>query len=212
MNSNQIPYFNLNPNNNQNVSNPVSPLLKKLQNSSKKEMSDDEKQRIEQQIQGKLKHGKKLTSKELSYLRQYNPQLYTKAKRIMNMAEAFEHRLEAAHSKEEVNNIITSTISGIPDNDPDKEYLVAAFMEVEKDFKKSDAYQKLPAKNVTESKSKVHKNTSVKSVNSTHSDYTDLFINTDYSNDSYLSDNENLLNWSPLQEIIDSMPSLEIKG
>ena len=40
--------------------------------------------------------------------------------------------------------MITSAIAGVSDKDPDKEYLLAAYNEVSKNFHKSPAYQRLP--------------------------------------------------------------------
>ena len=38
----------------------------------------------------------------------------------------------------------SSAIAGVSDKDPDKEYLLAAYNEVSKNFHKSPAYQRLP--------------------------------------------------------------------
>ena len=92
----------------------------------------------------KLKSGKKLSAKELDFLRRTDPILYAHALRVQRMAEALKQQLSHAKSKQEANDMITSAIAGVSDKDPDKEYLLAAYNEVSKNFHKSPAYQRLP--------------------------------------------------------------------
>lgn len=77
-------------------------------------------------IMGKLKSGKKLSAKELDFLRRTDPILYAHALRVQRMAEALKQQLSHAKSKQEANDMITSAIAGVSDKDPDKEYLLAA--------------------------------------------------------------------------------------
>ena len=105
---------------------------------------EEKKQEMLSRIMGKLKSGKKLSAKELDFLRRTDPILYAHALRVQRMAEALKQQLSHAKSKQEANDMITSAIAGVSDKDPDKEYLLAAYNEVSKNFHKSPAYQRLP--------------------------------------------------------------------
>ena len=90
---------------NQSISQQLANTVRKLQeeaNNSNKQ--SDEK--MEARIQAKIKSGKKLTSKEETYLKEHNPELYMQYLRIRKMAQCLEDRLKHAKSKEEVNDII----------------------------------------------------------------------------------------------------------
>jgi hypothetical protein len=106
------------------------------------------------------------------------------------MNDCMENRLKHARSKEEANEIITSTISSVSDKDPYKQYMVAALNETAKDFRNSKAYAKLPT-----TKDDAKKRNSSRQT----------FDGQDFSNDD--SDDSDLMSWSPLQEIIDALPT-----
>lgn len=95
---------------------------------------EEKKQEMLSRIMGKLKSGKKLSAKELDFLRRTDPILYAHALRVQRMAEALKQQLSHAKSKQEANDMITSAIAGVSDKDPDKEYLLAAYNEVSKIF------------------------------------------------------------------------------
>lgn len=154
------------------------------------EMSDEEKQKMEAIIQSKLKRGKKLTAEEMEYLRKYNPMLYLRALRIQKMAEAVEARLKNAKSKEEVTQIAAQSIAGISDKDPDKECIVAAINEVVNKFKNSDEYKRLPNTNEEARQRKNKSGIKVKDINEN-----------DKENEEFDVDA-----WSPIQEIVNSLP------
>jgi hypothetical protein len=152
-------------------------------------MSDKNKEKMNARIYAKLKSGKKLTSKEEQYLQSTNPQMYVQYQRIRTMDECMENRLKHARSKEEANEIITSTISSVSDKDPYKQYMVAALNETAKDFRNSKAYAKLPNTKDDAKKQNSSRQTS---------------DGQDFSDDS---DDSDLMSWSPLQEIIDALPT-----
>ena len=106
--------------------------------------TEDKKQQKLQHIVNKLKHGKKLTAQEMEFLRMNYPDEYQHALRIQEMAEMLENQLKHAKSKQEANGYIAAAVSGISDDDPDKECLVAAFNEISKEFHHSSAYHRLP--------------------------------------------------------------------
>ena len=144
---------------------------------------EEKKQEMLSRIMGKLKSGKKLSAKELDFLRRTDPILYAHALRVQRMAEALKQQLSHAKSKQEANDMITSAIAGVSDKDPDKEYLLAA------------AYQRLP--NTPEDAKKRKTNNP----------------NAHFSDDEDTNDDtDDLLSWTPLQEIIDAAPTLECQG
>lgn len=165
-------------------------LLACIKNNGTPQMSEEAKAKKMAKILAKLKAGKKLSSEELEFLRQNDPAMYARAVRIQKMAEAVEEQLKHAKSKEEANKIVSSAISGIAKDDPDKEYIVAAINRVAKEFRKSGAYSRLPDtdKDAKERKDKKSGNKLCK----------------DDQNDE--KSREDFSDWSPLQEVLDSMP------
>lgn len=105
---------------------------------------EDTREKYEARIRAKLKAGKRLNAKELQYLKEYNPVLYTHAIRIENKRRNVEQQLRNAASKEEVEEIRFRAMSSISDKDPVKEYMRAAVQEAVEEFKESDEYKSLP--------------------------------------------------------------------
>ena len=171
----------------------ASKIREQVRESSNDKSQNDEK--MMRKIMAKLKSGKKLTTKEENYLKQHNPELYLQYLRIRRMAEALESRLKNADSKEEVNDIIMESLSAISDKDPYKEYIIAALDEVAKEFKNSDGYEALPATSEEASK---------KAGSSGKSEGKN-----DSSDDKNSEDDFDPMSWSPLQEIVDSMPTID---
>lgn len=108
------------------------------------ENEEEVRQKLEARIYAKLEEGKPLTQKEMQYLRQYNPALYMQAVRVEQKRKALENQLEYAKSKEEVQKISTSALASVREDDPAKQYVVAAIQETVKEFKESAQYKKLP--------------------------------------------------------------------
>lgn len=108
------------------------------------EETEAAKRKLEAKIMRKLESGKKLTTKELNFLRKNNPALYAKAMRVKIKREALEHRLENAKSKEEVMDIYGEAMASISKDDSAKKYLVAAVTDAVKEFKETRYYKNLP--------------------------------------------------------------------
>ena len=155
-------------------------------------MSDEDRAKMDAQIMAKLKSGKKLSQKEMDYLRKTNPIMYAHAMRVQRMAEAIEEQLKHARSKEEANRIITSAMAGISKNDPDREFIFAAVNRIDTEFHKSGAYEKLPD-TIEEAQKK----------NSEESG--DVFSDAEDEEDN--NGGFDLKNWSPLTEVYDSLPT-----
>ena len=115
--------------------------------------------------------------------------MYAHALRVQRMAEAAEEQLKHAKSKEEADQIISSALSGISKNDPDREFIFAAVNRVSTEFHKSGAYDKLP--NTAEEGDKKNKESG------------DVFSDAEDEEDNGFD----LKNWSPLTEVYDSMPT-----
>lgn len=107
-------------------------------------MTEEEKQSYLSKIQAKLKSGKKLTGEEMRFLQAENPALYQQAARVQSMRESLEVRLKHSTSKQNATTIYSDALSMIPEGDPMKEYIVAAYDDTMKEFKKTDEYQSLP--------------------------------------------------------------------
>lgn len=155
------------------------------------EMTDDEKKAMEARIESKLKRGKKLSAKEMEYLRKYNPMMYLRALRIQKAAEAVKEQLKQAKSKEQVTNIVSQSLAGISDKDPDKEYMVAAINEVAEEFKKTSAYARLPDTDADAAKRKI---------STAKKPFED-------SEDDGENEEDDLMSWTPLSEVIESLPT-----
>lgn len=188
------------PASNQSISQQLINTIRKLQeeaNNSNKQ--SDEK--MEARIQAKIKSGKKLTSKEETYLKEHNPELYMQYLRIRKMAQYLEDRLKHAKSKEEVNDIIFQTFNSISDKDEYKEAIINALNEVVKDFQHSDAFQKLPATNEE----------ALNHNNSKNPNSNDEGNNTDDRIEPS-EDDFDPMTWSPLQDVINAMPTFDMSS
>ena len=108
------------------------------------ENEEDAKQKLEARIYAKLQSGKKLSAKEMQYLRQNNPVLYMQAVRVEQKRQSLKNQLENAKSKEEVQKISSSALASVRKDDPAKQYVVAAIQETVKEFKESEKYKSLP--------------------------------------------------------------------
>ena len=152
-------------------------------------MSEAERAAMDDKIMAKLAAGKKLSQKELDYLRRTNPIMYAHAMRIQRIAMAVEEQLKHAKSKEEADRIISCALGGISKNDPDREYIFAAVNRIVAEFHKSGAYNKLPstAKDGKENGGRANG---------------EACVDAEDTDDAL-----DLINWSPLKEVYDNMPA-----
>lgn len=107
-------------------------------------MSEEEVKAYEAKIVSKLERGKKLTAKEMDFLRTHNPELYRSALRVKLRKEQLVHQLKNCRSKSEAADIARRAVAGISPEDPDKEFMVAGLGETIRQFRKSSAYARLP--------------------------------------------------------------------
>ncbi len=107
-------------------------------------MTEEEKETYLARIQAKLKNGKKLTPEEMRFLQAEHPDLYMQAARVQAMRDGLESRLKVCHSKQEAQTMYANALDSVSDEDPMKEYIVAAYQDVMKEFEKSEEYKDLP--------------------------------------------------------------------
>ena len=188
--------------NGKSISKNLTDVVRKLQEESSPSGKQDDSKMMEK-IQAKIKRGKKLTSKEETYLKEHNPELYQQYLRIRRMAEALEHRLENAQSKEEVNDIIFQSINSVSDKDPYKAAIVAAMDEVIKEFKKSDGYKNLPSSDeeIEEGRRARAKKAKEKSEDE------DGVFSLEVEEEEF-----DAMSWTPLQEVIDALPTFNMQS
>lgn len=116
-----------------------------MDDSAKEERNSYELNRIK----GKLYSGKKLTAKELIYLRDNAPELYLLAMKLKREREAFESKLRNAKSKEEVQDMYITKVGGINldgRGTSDNSARINAIQDAFQEFKESELYKKLPDK------------------------------------------------------------------
>ena len=107
-------------------------------------MTEEEKESYFNKIMSKLKTGKKLSAEEMRFLQAEHPEMYQQAARVQAMRDGMETRLKTATSKQNAQEIFADSLSHVADDDPMKEYIVAAYQDAMKNFEKSDEYKELP--------------------------------------------------------------------
>jgi hypothetical protein len=169
-------------------------LMEKINNDSDS-MSEEDKEKMRARIEAKLKSGKKLSPKEVKFLKETDPQMYMQYQRIRAMADNMASQLKHAKTKQQANDIITTSMSGVSDKDPCKEYILAAMNEVAKEFKKSPDYNRLPDNDSDLDKKK--KTPANRNFEEEAEEQEDDF---------------DPMSWTPLQDIIDSMPTFHVSA
>lgn len=170
----------------------LTQYVKGLTETFKQNMSEEDQKKMDAKIQAKLEAGKQLTSEEMEYLSRTNPVLYQKALRIQKLVQMLEEQLKHAKSKEEADQYIMGTISGISDKDPDKKYIMAAVDRLATEFHRSATYNRLP--------------NTVKEASQTKNAKEAGEFRKDDSDDAE-ENGINLKSWTPLQEVIDNLPT-----
>lgn len=87
----------------------IDEWLKKQQENAAKSQTTDSK--MANQIDLKLRSGKKLTSEELEYLKNHDPQKYQKAREIEMERQAYEQDLKRCNTKEDVQRLKMSKVA-----------------------------------------------------------------------------------------------------
>lgn len=108
-------------------------------------MTEEEKQDFLAEMKRKIKNGEKLTADEMQYLRVNDPLEYARMAKVQMQREMLKKQLENCKSKEEAQELYVDAMSRISDDDPTKVETMAAYNNVYDEFRKSDAYEALPA-------------------------------------------------------------------
>ncbi|MCR4731816.1 MAG: hypothetical protein K5819_01155 [Lachnospiraceae bacterium] len=158
-------------------------------------MSEEEKSQMRSRIEAKLRAGKKLSPEEVRFLQQTDPQGYLQYMRIQQLAQALKSQLQHARTKSEANRIIAAAMGAVSDKDPAKEYIIAAMNKVAIEFKSSQAYKKLPETEAELAKQKNKKpHPTPKNEDKDEVEDEDPF---------------DPMDWSPLQDVIDGLPTFD---
>lgn len=158
-------------------------------------MSEEEKSQMRSRIEAKLRAGKKLSPEEVRFLQQTDPQGYLQYMRIQQLAQALKSQLQHARTKSEANRIIAAAMGAVSDKDPAKEYIIAAMNKVAIEFKSSQAYKKLP-----ETEAELAKQQNKKPHPTPKNEDKDEVEDEDPFDP---------MDWSPLQDVIDGLPTFD---
>ena len=165
------------------IKNAVTDYLKKMDDFEIGEGDEEQlRKKYDARIRAKLQAGKRLTSKEMKYLKKYNPELYIHAIRIEAKRKAVEQRLKHADSKQEVSDVQMQAVTTIAKNDPVREYMLAAVHDTIKEFKESDEYKLLPETDNDKRMQKKYKNNSKLEV---HTESSNKLISYEFGLDAY---------------------------
>ncbi|WP_455717024.1 hypothetical protein [Anaerosporobacter sp.] len=144
--------------NTKNVWNVVTQQQKKLVEQEKKEKPsflleslvdrEDEQERVSartKSIRNKLLLGKKLTASDLEYLRQHDSMLYLKAIKIEMSRKIMKQQIKNCKTKEEVQRVVSTHMSGIRGTKEDVQMEQAAIADESSKAMKEKRYKELPA-------------------------------------------------------------------
>lgn len=104
----------------------------------------EEEAEFARRLQQKMESGKKLTTKEMNYLKKTNPVLYQHMLRVQHEREALKNRLKRCKTKQEAQRVISQAYAAVSKKDPVRQQMLAAISDVARQFTNSSRYQKLP--------------------------------------------------------------------
>lgn len=126
---------------NQNESKKTSNQLESILNKDE----DPEKVKAKlKRISAKLALGKKLTASELEYLHLHDPMLYIKAIKIELSRKIMREQIKNSKTKEEVQRVVSSHMSGVRGTNEDVQMEQAAITDESTKAMKSKRYNELP--------------------------------------------------------------------
>lgn len=175
------------------------------------DMTQEEHEAYHKKLLAKIESGKKLTVKEMNYLRMHDPAAYQKARRMEQKREKLKTQMKHCKSKQEVAEVVSDAISHISEKDPDKEAIIATYKEAFKEFKKTPKYNSLPdTKREAEAKELHGKRKKLYLEGKGFSEIDMWFLDMDdekYGEDGLRRVDDGA---TPLSEVYDAMPSLDI--
>lgn len=105
--------------------------------------TEEEKNEYVSNIYRKYRSGKKLSAKEMNYLRQNDPETYMHAMRVRLKRNILEDKLKRCRTKRQAQEIYDEAVVSIGEKDPDKEVLIRTYQDAWNEFKKSGEYARL---------------------------------------------------------------------
>lgn len=126
--------------------NSIGSLLQSIDENIEKANQNKEKknEKTTRKIIAKMKAGKKLSSKEMEYLKRFCKELYAEAIKIQRKRNAFEEKIEHCQTKQEVMAAMTFEMGHVIEEGENVEVLMNGFENVLKEFKKTNKFNRLP--------------------------------------------------------------------
>ena len=179
------------------------------------DMTQEEHAEYQQKLMAKIKSGKKLSSQEMNYLRVHDPVAYQLARRMEYKRLKLERKLKLCKSKEEVEEVFYQAMEGISKNDPDRETIMATYQEAFQEFKKTLQYARLPETKREAKAEQLHGKR--KKAFLAGKDFAELEMDIWFDpakQDGQEEDGLEKLDEAatPLDELLDSMPVMDIVG
>ncbi|MGN0483663.1 MAG: hypothetical protein ACI4HI_08940 [Lachnospiraceae bacterium] len=106
--------------------------------------TEEEKKKKQAKIYAKIQSGARLSAQEMRFVQEYMPEMYPAVLRQQKLREMALHAFENCRSKEEVAQTEQRLYSGISENDPNREMMVAAIVSAKKEFQETGGYKNLP--------------------------------------------------------------------
>lgn len=130
---------------------------------------DPEKVQVKlKSIRAKLSLGKKLTAADLEYLRLHDPMLYMKASKIEMSRKRMREQIKNSKTKEEVQRVVSSHLSGVRGTKDDVQMEQAAIVDESAKAMKSKRYIELPTNEKKRSEEKEERNSTLYSNKKKH--------------------------------------------
>lgn len=120
------------------------------------DMKQEEHIAYQKKLLAKINSGKRLSAKEMNYLRIHAPELYQMARQIEQKRMKLECQLKNCNSKEEAREIYCQAIDVISDKCPYREALIKNYQDVYEEFRKSKEYARLPETKKEAEQQKLH--------------------------------------------------------
>lgn len=178
------------------------------------DMTEEDHAAYQKKLMAKIQSGKKLSAQEMNYLRIHDPATYRMALRIEYKRRKLEQRLKHCQSKEEVEEVFYRTVEGIPKEDPDREALIKTYQVTYEEFKKTMQYARLPETDREAKAERLHGKRKKAFLEGKEYDETSRWFmlpeeSVELNGDGLIRLEEDA---TPMDELLDSMPVMDIVG
>lgn len=178
------------------------------------DMTEEEHAVYQKKLMAKLKSGKKLTAQEMNYLRVHDPAAYRMARRIEYKRLKLEQKLKHCQSKEEAEEVYNQAVGSVSEEDPDKEALLNTYRVSYEEFKKTMEYASLPETKREAKAERLHGKKKKAYLEGKDLDERNRWFEIPEEGNEITSDSLVKLEEEavPLDELLDSMPVMDITG